>query len=142
MVGVAFPSPGQSWGSPFLLGVELRLALTPLLGLERFLRWGCPFPLGLGLAFPSWSEGWPFLLAVWSLPVFLVVVVASSFWLWASPTLCGVGGWPFLGVAPFVLWSGVVDPSLSGLGMALPSRGVVVGHSKKKKETYGKRKRK
>ena len=61
-LGLAFPSPGENWsfhlvvgGSPLLHGVGgwpfwvLGLALTSLLGLERFLRWGCPFPLGLGL---------------------------------------------------------------------------------------------
>ena len=102
----AFLSPGGKWA---LLGVGVGTCFP--LGLGGSYGGVAPSLSGWDLAFPSWSEAWPFLLAVWFLPVFLVVVVASSYWL--------------LGLRPSFFWGG---------GLVLPSRVVVVGHSKKKKE--------
>ena len=66
------------------------------------------------LAFPSRGEGWPFLLAVWFMPAFcwwwLLLPSCCGGW----PSLFGVGGWPFVAVAPCVLRS---------RSFALPSRG-------------------
>ena len=56
---------------------------------------------GWGLTFRSWGEGRPFLLAVWSLSVFLVVVVASSFLLWGFALPFWSGGLALLGCCPF-----------------------------------------
>ena len=104
-LGWAFPSPGKTWS--FLLVVGGRHAFwgwevgpSGGWGWHSFPSWACrgsyggvgPSLSGWGLTFPSWGGDWPFLLPVWSLPVFLVVVVASSFWLWGfALPFCGEG---------------------------------------------------
>ena len=120
VLGLVLPSPGENW--PFLLVVGFaipswsgRLALLGVgVGTYFTLRLG---DLMVGLPLPSWVGAWPFLLgvAVWSLPFCLVVVVASSFLLWGFALPFWRGCWPFSEVAPFVLWSGKVGASFSGL---------------------------
>ena len=85
-----------------------------------------PFIVRCGLGLPCCGECRPFLLAVCSFPVFLMVVVASSLLLWGSALTFWSGRLTLRGSCRFCPPEWWVRPSCSQLGLALPSRGVVL----------------
>ena len=105
---------------PFLFeGVGIGTSFSVLfVGLLMLLgaRFGPSF-LWLVWAFLSPGENWPCLLVVGGSPFLLGGGCLFLLAVGASTSLFGVESWPFLGVAPFVLWSGVVGPYFSRFGV-------------------------